>query len=90
MEARNTRGTNRKNLKDFFTANRSALPSEKYRKDLLRVDPDSFASGNLTGVGKSDVAYQQIAAKTRKNADSVDSFYRDVLSLQNELRGKDE
>ncbi len=41
-------------------------------------------------MGKSHVAYQQMAAKTRKNADSVDIFYRDVLSLRNELREKDE
>ena len=90
MGARRITGEERESLKQYFVDNRAALPSEKHREDLMNVDSESFGAGNLTGPGKSHIAYQQLAAKARHEADSVERLSKAVLDLQKELQVRDE
>ena len=90
LAARRIRGDKRSNLKRHFQDDRSALPSEKRREDLIKIDPEAFASGNLTGAATSNETCQQIASTARKEADSLTKLSRDVISLQSKLAERDE
>ena len=90
VRARRIAGPKREALKSLFKENRSTLPSEIHREDLSNIDPDSFGAGNLSAAGKNHVAYQQLAAKTRKEADSVGVIHADISDLQDELKKEDE
>ena len=54
------------------------------------MNPDSFAAGNMTESGKTHIGYQQLAAKSRKEADSVEDISRGVSQLHGELKKLDE
>ena len=40
----------------------------------------------MTKAGKSHIAYQQQAAKARKEADSIENIYKNVVKLQRKIK----
>lgn len=42
----------------------------------MNIDADSFTAGNLTGAGKSHIAYQKVAVQARREADSVENIIK--------------
>ncbi len=53
-------------IKAFFQENMTVPPSDKYRKELNKVDGKSFAAGNLTTARESKTAFLKDSAKSEK------------------------
>ncbi len=53
-------------IKAFFQENMTVPPSDKYCKELNKVDGKSFAAGNLTSTGKSKTSFLKITILSEK------------------------
>ena len=90
LSSLNICGKDRDVIAQYFVDNLSVPPSNKYREDLNSLNDLQFSAGNMSGVGTTNSAYQQIASLARRAARSCETLRENILSLRESLRYKDE
>ena len=88
-QSRQIKGEGRKNMKNMYKSSFNMNPSDIYR-GLSSIPSEKLSCGNRDGAGQSKKVHQNIKLEDLHERNSFDNVHKNMLTLQEKLRKKDE